>query len=121
MNKPFRQLSFDLSEARDQAHARTTDPITSHEAATSITVDQLRKSQRSVYDCFALNIRGMADFELEALYKIDRKSHGWPKQSDSGIRTRRKELVDAGFLEDSGRTARTLSGRRSVIWEKTDK
>lgn len=32
-------------------------------------------------------------------------------------RPRRKELVDAGLVVDTGRRATTLSGRKAVMWE----
>lgn len=38
-------------------------------------------------------------------------------QSSSGIRTRRAELTDRGFVMPTGDTVRTASGRRAVIWE----
>jgi len=35
-------------------------------------------------------------------------------------RPRRGELVDDGFVRDSGRTGRTHSGCRAVLWEITE-
>jgi len=41
---------------------------------------------------------------------------GYPQQSESGIRTRRRELVDQGVLEDSGEKVVLQSGRKSIVW-----
>jgi hypothetical protein len=38
------------------------------------------------------------------------------KQSDSGIRTRRAELVDDGIAFDTGATITLPSGRKSILW-----
>jgi hypothetical protein len=40
-----------------------------------------------------------------------------PRQSESGIRTRRKELVERGLVEDTGRRDILVSGRKSIIWK----
>ena len=37
-------------------------------------------------------------------------------QSDSGLRTRRSELVKMGLLCDTGQTRRIRSGRMAVVW-----
>lgn len=98
----------------DFAFARRADPDTSHEAAASITPDTLRDSQAAVLR--VLRASGpMTDEELIGMYG------GWcnvtdlPRQSDSGIRTRRKELERLGFLRDAGRK-RTASGRAAIVW-----
>jgi len=41
--------------------------------------------------------------------------HMWG--SDSGIRTRRSELVKEGLVKDSGKRVKTPSGRESIVWE----
>lgn len=91
--------------------ARSTDPSTSWEAARSVR--GIRESQRAVLVLF--RARGaMNDEKLIALYR--RHADRLPAQSDSGIRTRRKELVESGLLVDSGRKARMRSGRMSIVW-----
>lgn len=90
------------------AHARRTDPVTSHEAAASIEPDRMARGQQAIYD--ALVILGpMTD---EELYPTVR-SH----LSPSGARTRRAELVDVGRVRDSGVKRLLASGRRAIVWE----
>lgn len=91
--------------------ARSTDPATSHAAAGS--VGDLRESQRAVLACF-LQHGPMHDEKLEVRYSQQ------PRQSESGLRTRRRELVDLGLLRDSGSTSLTVHGRKTVVWQLTD-
>jgi hypothetical protein len=42
--------------------------------------------------------------------------HRWPRQSPSGIRSRRAELTDLGLIIDSGRRTVTPSGRPCIVW-----
>ena len=37
-------------------------------------------------------------------------------QSDSGLRTRRNELVRMGLLADTGQTRPIRSGRQAILW-----
>lgn len=48
----------------------------------------------------------------------DRFPDSYPEVSESGLRTRRRELVDLGELKDSGMTAELPSGRKSILWCK---
>lgn len=91
--------------------ARLTDPATSHAAARS--VGDLRESQAAVLLCF-LQHGPMHDEKLEVRYSQR------PQQSESGLRTRRRELVDLELLQDAGETTLTVHGRRTTIWELTD-
>lgn len=92
------------------ARARKTDPETSHEAARS--VKDLRRSQWEVYRAFQ-RLGKMTDEELLSEYQYV-SAH---KQSDSGLRTRRKELVDLGWLRDTGERKTTYAGRSTIVWE----
>jgi hypothetical protein len=98
------------------AHARTTDPITSHEAAASIKSEELRRSQQAVLAMFH-SFGPMHDQLLVERYGYTTSSRGLPVQSESGLRTRRRELVDQGMLEDSGRKIVLDSGRKSIVWK----
>lgn len=91
------------------AHARRTDPETSHEAAASVRV--LR--QRSYVLAAA---RALIDFTDPALQAAVRNMY--PKQtfSESGVRTRRSELVQLGFVGDSGKRVVMPSHRRAIVW-----
>src|SRR5690349_12890558 len=78
------------------AHARRTDPETSHAAAASLTPERLAKGQAEVLNI--LRQGPMCD------QRIAQTALAWHSaQSPSGLRTRRAELVAAGLVEDSGR------------------
>src|SRR5690606_41528330 len=40
--------------------------------------------------------------------------------SVSGTRTRRRELVDAGLVQESGQYKLTEAGRRTIVWKRSD-
>lgn len=102
-----------------EAHARTEDPETSHEAAASITSEKLTASRAAVLDCFRRYGKfGLSDQMLAWCYN-EKAGHGWPQQSPSGLRTRRKELVESGHLEDTGRKTQTPGGRAAIVWGLT--
>lgn len=91
-----------------RAHARTTDPETSHEAAAS--VKDLRASQKMIYEILE-RYGPMTDIELV--------HYRWAMPgtiSESGVRTRRSELVAMGLVEESGKYGKTTHGRRAIIW-----
>lgn len=93
------------------AHARTTDPETSHEAAASVM--NIRQSQQAIYQ--VLKEHGpMDDVQLVDLYEI---LPGLPRQSASGIRTRRSELVEMGRVGWTGVKIPLASGRKARLWE----
>ena len=97
-------------------HARRTDPETSHAAARSIT--NLTDAQFAILQF--IRTRGeMADHELVARYQGWCKGvygQTWPQMSESGIRTRRKELTDQGLVVDTGVRVPTQSGRQAIVW-----
>ena len=111
-------LQLSLSDVSVVAHARTTDPETSRAAARSLTVETLRESQAAVLRVFTGHHR-MTDSDLEEMYEVYRVSnpYGFPRQSPSGLRTRRSELAGAGLVVDSGQRKRLPSGRSSIVWE----
>ena len=93
----------------DQAHARKTDPSTSHAAAASMKPAKLAHQRRLVYE--TLKARGpMTDWDLVNCL---------PGESPSGVRTRRKELASAGLVCDSGGKQRLPSGRAAIVWRVT--
>ena len=96
--------------------ARRTDPETSHAAADSISSDQLRENQRAVARCLREHGPG-TDTEWMGHYQLHHEERGWPMQSTSGLRTRRKELVGRGLVIDTGDTKKLKSGRQSIVWE----
>jgi len=94
-----------------EAHARGTDPETSHEAAEAIS-PRLRELQRLVLDFAASAPDGFTDVVLNRHFD----THG------STYRTRRSELVEQGYIRDSGERhtyGENGKGRRHVIWQIT--
>jgi len=93
-------------------HARTTDPETSHEAARS--VKNLTQTQENILRIFN-KYRRLTD---EMLLRYYRGQYRKPAVSDSGLRSRRAELVARGLLEDSGLRSKMNSGRNAIMWER---
>lgn len=94
------------------AHARTNDPSTSLQAAASVT--GLNKKQAAVYECLRL-MRSATDERLVEAYGRHRLDMGWPLQSESGVRSRRAELVRKGLVVEGG-FSHTQGRRRCTIW-----
>lgn len=88
------------------AHARTTDPETSHEAAETVDV---RTSQAEVLRL--LELGPATDEELAG--RAYRKG---VRMSPSGLRSRRAELVDKGLAEHTGEHKLTKAKRRTRVW-----
>lgn len=100
----------------EAAHARHTDPDTSHAAAASITTPALRASQAAVLDALRGWPTGLCFNDLITWYADHRARGGWPLQSPSGIRTRVRELVTAGLVRDTGDRVALPSGRQAIVW-----
>jgi hypothetical protein len=95
----------------NKAHARKTDPTTSHEAAAS--VGNITNTQKVILHLLQ---KPMTDVELiESFYKSVNRSLVWA--SESGIRSRRSELVQAGLVADSGTREKLPSGRNAIVWQ----
>lgn len=95
--------------------ARTTDPVTSHEATEGV---DLVRSQMLVLT-FAHQYLGefFTDKGLVATYRRvleAGENTTWPPLSDSRIRTARAELARAGLLHHAGYTTGTT--RREQMW-----
>lgn len=71
--------------------------------------------QKHIMKCF---FKPRCDSELIESYRQLKYA---PIASDSGIRSRRKELVDMGLLEHSGKYAITVHGRKSAIYQRKGK
>lgn len=97
------------------AHARTSDPSTSHAAAASLTSDVIRRSQAEVLTVLT-ELGEATDAQLVARYTALALAERVTGQSQSGVRTRRKELVRAEKVVDSGRRERMPSGRQAIVW-----
>lgn len=104
-----------------EAHARRSDPPTSHAAAKSVA--NMTKKQLAVH---ALLRRSgpMTDEALVLAYReavekrIEFNGVLLPEQSDSGIRTRRSELADHDPpLVRVHDLSKTKAGRQAQRWE----
>lgn len=96
----------------NRAYARRTDPETSHAAAAHAS-RSLTESQKQVLEMFD-RYDAMTDVELVLAYD----SSDLPTQADSGIRTRRRELVDFGLVENSGRKKVVTHHDPAIIWRR---
>lgn len=94
------------------ARARNTDPLTSHLAGAS--VGDVTKTQQ--YILRALR-RSRTDVELVEAYNSLKTA---PRASESGIRSRRAELVRKGLVVDTGRRVRLDSGRYAIVWGRSN-
>ena len=84
---------------------RTDDHETSVEAA-ELVFDKIKLLQRIVLRFLTIaGPRGLTDYELEELCG----NHG------STYRTRRSELVEKGFVVNSGKR-REINGRNRIVW-----
>jgi DNA-binding MarR family transcriptional regulator len=99
----------------DQAHARRTDPETSHEAAESVASETIRLTQRRIL--IVLYSMGSQD-DIGIAQAISEQAPMPP--SPSGLRTRRSELVAKGLVRHSGEYGKSASGRRTRLWEITE-
>jgi hypothetical protein len=97
-------------------NARHTDPQTSHEAAESVL--NITSTQDAILTL--LSIEGMTDVQLiDSYYRLARVSDGKvPMASESGIRSRRAELVKQRLVIDSGDRQKLPSGRQAIVWLK---
>lgn len=96
-----------------EAKSRTSDPDTSQAAALAVT--RMTSKRLAVLRLFELSGE-MTDEQLLDRYRSRSRSRGWPEQSESGLRTRRCELIRMGQLQDTGRTRRMTTGRMAKIW-----
>ena len=90
-----------------QRVAPFSEPGTSLEAARAIE-PHLERLEAVVLDAIRTG-GGLCDHEVEAVT-------GLRHQTASA---RRRALVLRGLVRDSGRTRRTDSGRRAIVWEAT--
>lgn len=88
------------------ANARRRDPITSWMAANSVANEDTIR----YHVVRALNRRPMTDEEL--LSTLSEKVACTP----SGVRSRRAELTQDGYVVNTGRTRKTTTGREAQVW-----
>jgi hypothetical protein len=89
-----------------EAHARKTDPVTSHEAAKAIT-PLLNKVEQGIYDALCSFLpKGATSDEIVEASGIQYRT----------VTPRLKPMCKKGFVVDSGEYKRGDSGRRQIIW-----
>jgi hypothetical protein len=88
-------------------NARTTDPETSHEAAMSVTnITPLKQ------EILQRLMTPMTDTDLYQLLTISSRLI----VTESGVRSRRAELVQAGLVRDTGERVKLATGRKAIVW-----
>lgn len=101
--------------------ARATDPQTSHDAARSVRKETLHRGQLAVLRVLAEGrMTHEALLERYEVLVVVGDPESFPPQSQSGLRTRCAELVDKGYVKDSGMKERLRSRRWAVRWEITE-
>jgi hypothetical protein len=103
-------------EPEPRAHARRHDRHTSHEAAAAVT-PTLSQRQSCVLDCLRMFTIPVAEVEWIPRYKRLQPQMEWIPQGDSGLRTRREELVTRGKVVDRGTLK--IGKRHHTLWEVT--
>ncbi len=93
--------------------ARLSDPATSHDAAASVT--DVTETQAIILTL--LRETPMCDEKLIEQYRMGETLWGFPHKSESGIRSRRAELVRMGFVETIGLQERMSTGRFATVWQ----
>lgn len=98
-------------------NARILDPSTSHQAARSVT--NVTQTQHAILEIYRQFRNGLTDYELVTIYQREARAYDYPQASESGIRSRRAELVDQGRVEDTGKRVKLPSGRSAIVWVAT--
>lgn len=89
---------------------RRRDPGTSWDAALSILPEKRQELYRIIY---ALLVKHqLTDDEIRQRFEMNNYPH-----SASGLRSRRAELVAAGWVRDSGNKRTSENGHPSTVWE----
>ena len=99
-----------------KARARNTDPITSHEAAATITTPELHTRMEMVEQL--LKAWPMADEELVSLFESAANAGLCKMASPQGVRSARANLVKAGKVEAiEGVYRKTAMGNNAHVWK----
>jgi len=96
-------LEATIAEMNAQPQSRASDPETSDQGPCS-----LRMTRNRSQVLLLLQQRERCDSELVAALS--------GQMSESGVRTRRKELVRMGLVEDTGRRRKGSTGRSHIVW-----
>jgi len=91
--------------------ARNTDPDTSHQAAQRL----LRNSVTALQFAVGIALENEGPMTDEQLCQHLAETHT-DLVTVSGVRTRRSELVNMGFVYDTGERRPTVTGRQAIVW-----
>jgi hypothetical protein len=91
---------------------RPQDPSTSWSAAIAQTPAKSFGMYMAIKAAFALKPAGLTDEDLILILESNHMGF-----SESGVRSRRAELRDAGWIKDSGEKGFNLRGNKSIIWK----
>lgn len=92
---------------------RKTDPVTSRLAAESVTEETITATQKAIL--YKLECP-MTDYQLVQVLRVDMEMGEQPYVSESGIRSRRAELVEKSLVHDTGLRTKMPSGRYAIVW-----
>ena len=98
------------------AHARNSDPDTSHAAAKSVR--DLTGVQQGIVEI--LNWKPLTDEQLVIAYENAYIEFEYPEATPQSIRSRRAELVRTGHVEFTGRKEQLKSGRWARVWKLSE-
>jgi len=114
--EPYDFVSQALGLDGPGSMARASDPVTSHEAASSVSREAREASERDVLDCLIEN-GAMTDEQIHEEISSYVVGYRNPKATATRHRTARAQLVEKGLVRDSGEKDLTSTGRRAVLWE----
>lgn len=97
--------------------ARMSDPITSWLAAESVTNVQVLQKEIARLLAVGWPLSDEDIFDILEQRRIDDDS--LPQISPSGVRTRRAELVDMGYVQAHDMRGMTRAGRQCALWVAT--
>ena len=127
--EPFDEQGVQESLLEPYKRTRKGDPETSLAAAESVT--KITEKQDAVFRVLEV-VGPVTDQELKVFYDSPEEDlvlwlwlltvgpDSLPAQSESGLRTRRSELVRRGLVRDSGERRKLESGRMAVVWEAVE-
>lgn len=96
------------------ARARKTDPKTSQQAADSVR--NITATHERILDILR-EYGPMNDEQIADICEYQVQKADMPYVSESGLRSRRSELVSRGLVVDSGDRVKMRSGRNSIVWK----
>lgn len=97
-------------------YARITDPQTSHQAAASVSkVTTTQAAILKLLTGFPMTDEDLVNYYNQQI-RMGADERDFPQASESGIRSRRADLVKMGFVRDSGLRQKLSTGRSAIIW-----